>query len=102
MQHVHILTQLLEKADLIEYDLTAMDASIRLLQSTGATDVYNLAAQSFVAVSFDQPMTTAQITGLGLQNLLEAIRIINPKIRYYQASTSEMFDFVSMAFKAVG
>ena len=53
--------------------------------------MYNLAAQSFVAVSFDQPITTAQITGLGAVNLLEAIRIVNPKIRFYQASTSEMF-----------
>lgn len=76
---------------LVEYDLTDLGASIRLLQNTGATEVYNLAAQSFVAVSFDQPMTTAQITGLGPLNLLEAIRIVNPKIRFYQASTSEMF-----------
>lgn len=68
-----------------------MGATIRLLQKTEATEVYNLAAQSFVAVSFDQPMTTAQITGLGPLNLLEAIRIVNPKIRFYQASTSEMF-----------
>lgn len=76
---------------LVEYDLTDLGASIRLLQSTGAAEVYNLAAQSFVAVSFDQPMTTAQITGLGPLNLLEAIRIVNTKIRFYQASTSEMF-----------
>ena len=54
-------------------------------------EVYNLAAQSFVAVSFDQPITTGKITGLGALNLLEAIRIVNPKIRFYQASTSEMF-----------
>jgi GDPmannose 4,6-dehydratase len=62
-----------------------------LLQTTGATEVYNLAAQSFVGVSFDQPVTTAEITGLGPVNLLEAIRIVNPAIRFYQASTSEMF-----------
>ena len=76
---------------LVEYDLTDLSASIRLLQTTGATEVYNLAAQSFVGVSFDQPVTTAEITGLGPVNLLEAIRIVNPKIRFYQASTSEMF-----------
>ncbi len=76
---------------LIEYDLTDLSASIRLLQTTGATEVYNLAAQSFVGVSFDQPVTTAEITGIGPLNLLEAIRIVNPKIRFYQASTSEMF-----------
>ena len=77
--------------ELVEYDLTDLSSSIRLLQSTGATEVYNLAAQSFVGVSFDQPVTTAEITGIGALNLLEAIRIVNPKIRFYQASTSEMF-----------
>ena len=76
---------------LIEYDLTDLSSSIRLLQTTGATEVYNLAAQSFVGVSFEQPITTAEITGIGPVNLLEAIRIVNPAIRFYQASTSEMF-----------
>jgi GDPmannose 4,6-dehydratase len=76
---------------LVEYDLTDLSSSIRLLQTTGATEVYNLAAQSFVGVSFDQPVTTVEITGIGPVNLLEAIRIVNPKIRFYQASTSEMF-----------
>lgn len=79
------------KLNLVEYDLTDLSSSIRLLQTTGATEVYNLAAQSFVGVSFDQPVTTAEITGLGAVNLLEAIRIVNPRIRFYQASTSEMF-----------
>lgn len=76
---------------LVEYDLTDLSSSIRLLQNTKATEVYNLAAQSFVGVSFDQPATTAEITGIGPLNLLEAIRIVNPGIRFYQASTSEMF-----------
>lgn len=76
---------------LVEYDLTDLSSSIRLLQTTQATEVYNLAAQSFVGVSFDQPMTTAEITAIGPVNLLEAIRIVNPSIRFYQASTSEMF-----------
>lgn len=76
---------------LVEYDLTDLSSSIRLLQNTGATEVYNLAAQSFVGVSFEQPLTTLDITGAGAVNLLEAIRIVNPKIRFYQASTSEMF-----------
>jgi len=76
---------------LVEYDLTDLSSSIRLLQNTQATEVYNLAAQSFVGVSFDQPLTTAEITGIGPVNLLEAIRIVNPAIRFYQASTSEMF-----------
>ena len=76
---------------LVEYDLTDLSSSIRLLQTSKATEVYNLAAQSFVGVSFDQPVTTAEITGIGPLYLLEAIRIVNPKIRFYQASTSEMF-----------
>lgn len=76
---------------LVEYDLTDLSSSIRLLQTTEATEVYNLAAQSFVGVSFEQPVTTAEITGIGAVNLLEAIRIVNPKVRFYQASTSEMF-----------
>lgn len=76
---------------LVEYDLTDLSSSIRLMQSTRADEVYNLAAQSFVGVSFDQPVTAAEITGIGALNLLEAIRIVNPKIRFYQASTSEMF-----------
>ncbi|MBP7544145.1 MAG: GDP-mannose 4,6-dehydratase [Acidovorax sp.] len=76
---------------LVEHDLTDLGASIRLMDKARPDEVYNLAAQSFVGVSFDQPITTAEITGLGAVNLLEAIRIVNPKIRYYQASTSEMF-----------
>lgn len=76
---------------LVEFDLTDMGSAIRLIQRCEPDEIYNLAAQSFVGVSFDQPFTTAQITGIGALNLLEAIRIINPKIRYYQASTSEMF-----------
>ena len=68
-----------------------MGSAIRLLQRVEPDEIYNLAAQSFVGVSFDQPSTTSQITGIGVLNLLEAIRIVNPKIRFYQASTSEMF-----------
>ncbi|MCW2366812.1 GDPmannose 4,6-dehydratase [Sphingobium sp. B7D2B] len=76
---------------LVEHDLTDISSSIRLLERSGAEEVYNLAAQSFVGVSFDQPITTAEITGVGVLYLLEAIRLVNPKIRFYQASTSEMF-----------
>ncbi|MBU2049748.1 MULTISPECIES: GDP-mannose 4,6-dehydratase [Stenotrophomonas] len=79
---------------LVEHDLQDLGSSIRLLQDSQATEVYNLAAQSFVGVSFDQPVLTAQITALGALNLLEAIRAVNPKIRFYQASTSEMFGLV--------
>ena len=76
---------------LVEHDLTDLGSSIHLLESAEPTEVYNLAAQSFVGVSFKQPVTTTQINGIGVLHLLEAIRIVNPKIRFYQASTSEMF-----------
>lgn len=76
---------------LVEYDLTDLGTSIALVQKVEPDEIYNLAAQSFVGVSFEQPSTTAQITGVGALNLLEAIRLINPRIRFYQASTSEMF-----------
>lgn len=76
---------------LTEYDLTDLGNTIRILEKTMPDEVYNLAAQSFVGSSFEQPETTGQITGLGALRLLEGIRVVNPKIKYYQASTSEMF-----------
>ena len=76
---------------LVEYDLNDQTSNIRLLQTIDPDEIYNLAAQSFVGVSFDQPLYTAQTTGLGALHLLEAIRIVNPKIKFYQASTSELF-----------
>ena len=80
-----------ENLHLIEYDLTDQANSIRMVMDIQPDEIYNLAAQSFVGVSFEQPLATAHITGLGCVHLLEAIRIVNPKIRFYQASTSEMF-----------
>ena len=76
---------------LVEYDLTDLSSTIRLLEKAEPREVYNLAAQSFVGVSFEQPITTAEITGVGALNLLEAIRTVDASIRFYQASTSEMF-----------
>jgi GDPmannose 4,6-dehydratase len=76
---------------LVEHDLTDFSSTVRLLQKVRPQEVYNLAAQSFVGVSFDQPITTAEITGVGAVNVLEAIRVIDSTIRFYQASTSEMF-----------
>jgi len=76
---------------LLEYDLTDQSANIRLIGNIRPDEIYNLAAQSFVGVSFDQPIATAQITGLGALHLLEAIRIVDTGIKYYQASTSELF-----------
>ena len=76
---------------LIEYDLTDQAASIHMVSRIQPDEIYNLAAQSIVGVSFEQPLATAHITGFVAAHLLEAIRIVKPKIRYYQASTSEMF-----------
>jgi GDPmannose 4,6-dehydratase len=76
---------------LLEFDLTDLGNCITILQRIAPDEVYNLAAQSFVGVSFEQPTTTAEITGLGALNLLEAIRTVDTNIRFYQASTSEMF-----------
>lgn len=80
-----------ERLKLVEFDLTDPGVCTSLIQRIQPDEVYNLAAQSFVGVSFEQPTTTAQITGIGALHLLEAIRLVNPKIRFYQASTSEMF-----------
>ena len=79
------------RLSLVEYDLTDPSANVRLLDTVRVDEIYNLAAQSFVGVSFEQPITTAEATGLGPVHLLEAIRIVNPATRFYQASTSEMF-----------
>ena len=80
-----------EHLHLIEYDLTDQANSVHMVMKIQPDEIYNLAAQSFVGVSFEQPLATAHITGLGCVHLLEAIRIVNPKIKFYQASTSEMF-----------
>lgn len=80
--------------ELVEFDLTDLGSCISVVSRYQPEEIYNLAAQSFVGVSFEQPTTTAKITGLGALNLLEAIRIVNRGIRFYQASTSEMFGLV--------
>ncbi len=79
------------RLQLVEHDLLDAGASMRLIQTHAPAEIYNLAAQSFVGVSFDQPVNTGMITGLGAVHLLEAIRSVDRSIRFYQASTSEMF-----------
>jgi GDPmannose 4,6-dehydratase len=76
---------------LVEFDLIDTAACLRLLEKAEPNFVYNLAAQSFVGVSFEQPIATAQMTGIGPLRLLEAIKHVNSKIRFYQASTSELY-----------
>ena len=75
-------------------DITDLGSCIRLLEKARPSEVYNLAAQSFVGVSFEQPRTTTEVTGIGALNLLEAIRSVDRSIRFYQASTAEMFGLV--------
>ena len=77
--------------NLLDSDITDASDNIRLIEKCEPEEVYNLAAQSFVGVSFSQPKLTAEITGIGTLNILEAIRIVNKKIKFYQASSSEMF-----------
>ena len=72
-------------------DVTDLSSLIRVVQQIMPDEIYNLAAQSHVRISFDQPLYTAQTTGLGTLNLLEAVRLIKPDTRIYQASSSEMF-----------
>jgi GDPmannose 4,6-dehydratase len=79
------------EVDLMEGDLTDLSSLARLLSAIAADEVYNLGAQSFVATSWMQPVLTGMTTGIGAVNLLEAIRLTDPAIRFYQASSSEMF-----------
>ena len=81
----------LDKVEIIDADLIDLSSLIRALDKTQAEEIYNLAAQSFVATSWDQPLLTAEVTGVGALRMLEAVRIVNPKAHFYQASSSEMF-----------
>ena len=80
-----------DKLHLVYGDMTDLSSLIMAMQKSRADEVYNLAAQSFVATSWDTPVGTAEIDGLGVTNMLEAIRLVKPEARFYQDSTSEMF-----------
>ncbi len=82
---------ILDKVNLIEGDITDVTSIIRAMEKSNPDELYNLGSQSFVGTSWQQPQLTAQATGVGALNCLEAIRITNPKIKFYQASTSELF-----------
>ncbi|WP_100486941.1 GDP-mannose 4,6-dehydratase [Sporolactobacillus pectinivorans] len=84
-----------ERLNWIDGDLTDLASLIRAVQISEPDEVYNLAAQSFVGTSWSQPLATGEITGIGVTNMLEAIRLIKPDARFYQASTSEMFGKVA-------
>jgi len=85
------LDSVYDRVNLHYADLIDLSSLIYVIQKIQPDEIYNLAAQSHVKISFDQPIYTSQVTGLGTLNILEAIRLINPKIKLYQASSSEMF-----------
>ncbi len=85
------IAHLLDDITVVQGDLHDQGSLLSLLEEYDPTEVYNLAAQSFVPTSWGQPALTGDITALGVTRLLEAIRFVNPKIRFYQASSSEMF-----------
>jgi GDPmannose 4,6-dehydratase len=84
----------LDRVKIIDGDLTDPGSVVRALDKSEATELYNLGAQSFVATSWTQPVLTASVCGVGALNCLEAIRQVNTKVRFYQASTSEMFGLI--------
>ena len=85
------LSHIQDEITLLQGDLHDQSSLIDLLEQRQPDEVYNLAAQSFVPISWKQPVLTGEVTGIGVTRLLEAIRLVNPKIRFYQASSSEMF-----------
>ena len=85
---------MLDRVELVDANLTDLSSLIRVMQDVAPDEVYNLAAQSFVAASWQQPLLTGNVTGLGAANVLEALRIIRPTARFYQASSSEMYGLI--------
>src|SRR6185436_19346721 len=85
------IDHLLDDITVVQGDLHDQGSLLALLEEYRPSEVYNLAAQSFVPTSWNQPALTGEITALGVTRILEAIRFVNPKIRFYQASSSEMF-----------
>lgn len=88
---LHRIQHILDKITLLQGDLTDQSSLAEALRESQPDEVYNLGAQSFVPTSWNQPVLTAEITALGVLRMLEAIRTVNPKIKFYQASSSEMF-----------
>ena len=82
---------ILNEVELVDGNLIDLSSLIRLLQAYRPDEIYNLGAQSFVAASWNQPLLTGEVTGIGAANVLEAMRIVCPQARFYQASSSEMF-----------
>jgi GDPmannose 4,6-dehydratase len=84
----------LDDVELVDGNMTDLASLLRVLQAYQPDEIYNLAAQSFVAASWQQPLLTGNVTALGVSNILEAVRLVLPKARFYQASSSEMFGLI--------
>lgn len=93
--NIENISQIQEKVELLSADLLDQSSMMQALTESEPDEVYNLAAQSFVKTSFDQPVLTGEFTGIGVTRVLEAIRTVNKKIKFYQASSSEMFGKVT-------
>ncbi len=91
VRNLERITHLADRIELVNGDLLDQNSLINAVAESKPDEVYNLAAQSFVPASFSQPVLTGEFTALGVTRMLEAIRVVNPKIRFYQASSSEMF-----------
>src|SRR5271157_3493992 len=95
--NIERLIPILDQIELIPGDLLDQSSLVAALNQSKADEVYNLAAQSFVPTSWSQPVLTGEFTALGVTRMLEAIRVVNPAIRFYQASSSEMFGMVDQS-----
>ena len=91
IRNLERVSHLLEQIELLNGDLLDQNSLINAVAEAQPDEIYNLAAQSFVPASFSQPVLTGEFTALGVTRMLEAVRIVNQKIRFYQASSSEMF-----------
>ena len=91
VRNLERITHLADRVEIVNGDLLDQNSLINAVAESRPDEVYNLAAQSFVPASFSQPVLTGEFTALGVTRMLEAIRVVNPKIRFYQASSSEMF-----------
>lgn len=90
----------LHQVKIVDGDLTDLSSMMRLVKDIQPDEVYNLGAQSFVGTSWHQPLLTAQVTALGVTNILEAVRIVRPEARFYQASSSEMYGLIQQSHQS--
>ncbi|MAB89405.1 MAG: GDP-mannose 4,6-dehydratase [Planctomycetes bacterium] len=95
VDHHERIAHIFDRIEVLQGDLLDQSSLISVLEAAAPDEVYNLAAMSFVPASWEQPVLTGEFTGLGVTRILEAIRKVNPAIRFYQASSSEMFGKVS-------